>query len=194
MSTGRNGGRRTSGAVAVLFGLLLVIAGSAFAGVNIVQAKWAELEALTTQLDNLQRRRPAQGADTREVAITVKPFLAEENFALAANALQKRVVGLIEQTEGKLITVSVDPPVLGDEELARRVSVQVTAELTNDALQKVLYQLETAVPFAFVDGFAASRREAGAGAGAGEAKESTQVAPRLSVSLSVTGYRRKGSK
>jgi hypothetical protein len=86
----------------------------------------------------------------------------------------------------------VDPPVAGDEELARRVSVQVTAELTNDALQKVLYELETAVPFAFVDGFAASRREAGAG-GDG-ANESTQVAPRLSVSLSVTGYRRKGSK
>jgi hypothetical protein len=192
MSAARNGTRRAPGAVAVLLGLLLVIAGSAFAGVSIVQTKWAELEALTTQFDNLQRRRPAQGGDTREIEITVKPFLPEENFALAANALQKRVVGLIEQTNGRLITVSVDPPVLGDEELARRVSVQVTAELTNDALQKVLYQLETAVPFAFVDGFAASRREAGAGAG--EAKESTQVAPRLSVSLSVTGYRRKGSK
>ena len=192
MSTGRNGTRRTSGAIAVLLGLLLAVAGSAFAGVSILQAKWTELEALTTQLDNLKRRRPAQGTDARDVAITVKPFLAEENFALSANALQKRVVGLIEQTDGKLITVSVDPPVLGDEELARRVSVQVTAELTNDALQKVLYQLETGVPFAFVDGFAASRREAGAGGG--EAKESTQIAPRLSVSLSVTGYRRKGSK
>jgi general secretion pathway protein M len=190
MSAARQGSRRASGAVAVLLVLLLVITGGAFAGVEILQTKWAERDALATQLESLQRRRPAQPSDAREVAITVKPFLVEENFALAANALQKRVVGLIEQTEGKLITVSVDPPVLGDEELARRVSVQVTAELTNEALQKVLYELETGVPFAFVESFAASRRQTGDGA----ANEATQAAPRLAVSLNVTGYRRKGSK
>jgi general secretion pathway protein M len=189
MNIARQSSRRASSAVAVLMVLLVAIAGGAFVGVNLLQSKQAELEALSTQFDNLQRRRPAQRSEAREVAITVKPFLGEENFALAANALQKRVVGLIEQTEGKLITVSVDPPVLGDEELARRVSVQITAELTNDALQKVLYQLEAAVPFAFVDSFVASRRETGDGA-----KESALAAPRLSVSMNVTGYRRKASK
>jgi hypothetical protein len=121
----------------------------------------------------------------------VKPFLAEESFALAANALQKRVVGLIEQTEGKLLTVSVEPPITGDEELARRVSVQVTAELTNAGLQKVLYALESAVPFTFVDSFAVSRRETSNPTTPGN---EAQTEPRMSVSMSVTGYRRKDSR
>jgi hypothetical protein len=181
--------RRTSGALAVLLVLLLVAAGGGFAGAAILQTKWLELETLQSQLDVLKRHKPAPVSRTADVAITVKPFLAEQSFALAANALQKRVVGLIEETEGKLITVGVDPQVVGDEELARRVSIQVTAELTNEALQKVLYELESAVPFAFVDSFAVSRKESREPA----AKNEAQTEPRLSVSMSVTGYRRKGS-
>jgi len=182
--------RRASGALAVLLVLLLLVAGAGFAGVDVLQTKWIELDAQQTQFDNLKRRRPAADPSVAEAAISVKPFLAEESFALAANALQKRVVAAIEQTDGKLITVSVDPPIAGDEELARRVSVQVTAELTSDALQKVLYQLESAVPFAFVDSFTASRTDARDAT----AKSEAQVAPRLSVSMNVTGYRRKGSQ
>jgi hypothetical protein len=188
MSAPRNTSRAT-GAVATLLALLLVFGGGALAGVSILQGKWLELDAQRSLLDTRQRRRPAQRADA-DTPITVKPFLAEESFALAANALQKRVVGLIEQTEGKLITVAVEPPVTGDEELARKVSVQVTAELTNEALQKVLYQLENAVPFVFVDSFAVSRPETSAVA----AKTVPQLEPRLSVSMSVTGYRHKGSR
>jgi general secretion pathway protein M len=182
---------RAIGAVTVLLLLLLLSAGGGLAGFSILESKWIELDAQQTQLDNLKRRRPAapsgNGADA---AITVNPFLGEENFALAANALQKRVVGMIEETEGKLVTISVDPPVAGDEDLARRVSVQVTAELTNEALQKVLYQLESGVPFAFIDSFSVSRTEAREGA----AKDETKEAPRLSVSMNITGYRRKGNR
>jgi hypothetical protein len=182
---------RATGALLVLALLLVLAVGGAFAGYSLVETKRLELDALQTQLDNLKRRRQAAPtADTAEAPLTVQPFLAEESFALAANALQKRVVGLIEETEGKLITVSVDPPVTGDADLARRVSVQVTAELTSDALQKVLYQLESAVPFVFVESFAATRKET---ADAAAGKDQPQAAPRLSVSMSVTGYRRKGS-
>ena len=190
MSAAPQSNRRASGALAVLLVLLLLAAGGGFAGVGILQTMWIELDALQTQLDALKRRRPAPIQDAAAAAISVKPFLAEESFALAANTLQKRVVGAIELTEGKLITVNVDPAITGDEELARRVSVQVTAELTNEALQKVLYELEGAAPFVFVDSFGASRTEARDDT----AKNAAQVAPRMSVSMSVTGYRRKGSR
>ncbi|MPZ56882.1 MAG: hypothetical protein GEU91_10385 [Rhizobiales bacterium] len=183
---------RASGALMVLLVLLLLVGAGVFAGVSALQAKRLELEAQQTQFDNLKRRRPAAPNPSAppEKGITVQPFLAEENFALAANALQKRVVGLIEQANGKLVTVGVDPPITGDEELARRVSVQVSAELTNEALQKVLYQLESDAPFVFVDSFSANRT---AGRD-GDAKNEAQVEPQLSVSMSVTGYRRKGRK
>jgi general secretion pathway protein M len=181
--------RRASGALVVLLLLVVLIGAAGLTGFDMLRSKWNELDAQQAQLDMLKGRRPASTPSVAQAPITIKPFLAEESFALAANALQKRVVAAIEQTDGKLITVGVDPPVTGDEELARRVSVQVTAELTNDALQKVLYQLENGVPFAFVDTFTASRLER-----EGAAKNEAQVAPRLSVSMSVIGYRSKGGQ
>jgi Type II secretion system (T2SS), protein M subtype b len=193
MSIAAQSNNRATGAVAVLLVLLLCAAGGAFAGISILETKQIELDALQTQLGNLKRHRPPAAATESDAKILVKPFLTEENFALAANALQRRVVGLIEETDGKLITVGVDPPVTGDAELARRVSVQVTAELTNEALQKVLYELENSVPFAFVESFSATRKDTGEGTG-NTGNTETGVEPPLSVSLNVTGYRRKGSR
>jgi hypothetical protein len=189
MSIATQSNNRATGAVAILLVLLLCAAGGAFAGISILETKQLELDALQTQLDALKRRRPPAPPSESDAKILVKPFLAEENFALAANALQRRVVGLIEETDGKLITVGVDPPVTGDAELARRVSVQVTAELTNEALQKVLYELEKSVPFVFVESFSATRKDTGDRTNKTEA----EVEPPLSVSLNVTGFRRKGS-
>lgn len=181
---------RTTWAVIILLGLLLLAGGGALAGIGVLETKQLELDAMQTQLENLKRRRPPAAASDAEQKITVQPFLEEESFALAANALQRRVVGLIEETDGKLITVGVDPPVTGDEELARRVSVQVSAELTNEALQKVLYELETAVPFVFVETMGVTRKQTDDETGNAE----TQAEPRLSISLNVSGYRRKGSQ
>jgi hypothetical protein len=83
MSAAPQGNRRASGALAVLLLLLLLVAGGGFAGVGILQTMWLELDALQTQLDALQRRRPT-AQDAAAAAISVKPFLAEENFASSA--------------------------------------------------------------------------------------------------------------
>jgi hypothetical protein len=181
---------RAWGALAILVAVILLAATGAFAGYTVLQAKWIELDARQTELANLTHRpRPAATA-VKEAAITVNPFLSEENFALSANALQKRIVGLIEETGGKLVTVGVDPPVAGDAELARRVSVQVAAELTNDALQKVLYELESEPPFVFVETMSATVSEATDPGG----KADPQAAQRLNVTMNVIGYRRKASR
>lgn len=190
MSAASQTNGHATGAVVILLVFLLLAAGGAFAGIGVLETRKIELDAMQTQLDNLKRRRPPAPAKDSTLKLSVKPFLSEESVALAANALQRRVVGLIEETDGKLITVGVDPPVTGDEELARRVSVQVTAELTNEGLQKVLYEIEKSVPFVFVDSLGVSRKETGNGTESAE----TQGEPHLSVSLSVTGYRRKGSQ
>jgi hypothetical protein len=178
---------RTSGALLLLLVLLLLIAATAFAGVNILQVQQLEYQARASQLEALRRRLPpGRAAAPDEPAITVNPFLGEESFALSANALQKRVVALVESANGKLNTVGVDPPITGDAELSRRVSVQVSAELTNDGLQRVLHGIESAVPFAFVE----TLSMAGARTGTPD-KDEPQSEPRLSVSMSIVGYRRK---
>lgn len=191
MSTASPGNRRASVAVTVLLVSLLIVAGGAFTGYDVLQVKQLELEAQQTHLEALRKRQPPTSAPAAaESVVTINPFLDEESFALSANALQKRVVGAIEAAQGKLNTVGVDPPITGDAELARRVSVQVSADLTNDALQKVLYQLEGETPFVFVETLSMNS------SAAKETPEQsgTQTEPRLAVTMSVVGFRRKGSQ
>ena len=181
---------RASGALAVLLVFLALAAAGAYTGFSMLQVQQLELDARQSQFDALRRRLPpTQGPGSTEPAVAINPFLSEDNFALSANALQKRVVELIEAAHGTLNTVGVDPPITGDAELARRVSVQVSAELTNDALQEVLHQIESAVPFAFVETLSMTGARAGDASEPGEAR----IEPRLTVSMSVVGYRRKGS-
>lgn len=188
MSILRGVNSRAAGAVSVLVVLLLLVGAGGFAGVSVLEARRLEIEAQQAQFDVLRRRltMPAQSGPT-EASISIDPFLAEDSFPLAANALQERVVNLIDEFDGKLISVGVDPQATGDEDAARRVSVHVAAELTNAALQKLLYKLETEPPFVFIGRLATSRAVVRGQEGKAGAQE-----PRLAVSMSLTGYRRKG--
>ena len=117
---------------------------------------------------------------------TVEPFFAD-GFALAANELQQRVVGLIENAGGTLVTVGIDPPVTADDESGRRVVVQAVAELSNKSLQELLYQSEG--PFIFVENLLVSRLVPRGSADA----EDSQISRRLSVDLRAAGYFRRAA-
>lgn len=180
---------RAFGAVGALAAAMVLVALGGLAGYSSLQAEWMQLDAQRNELAVLSRPRPKPKA-AQAKPITINPFLREENFALSANALQKRVVALIESSGGKLVSVGVDPPVTGDADLARRVTVQVSAELSNDALQKVLYSLESVPPYVFVENLSASVSDHTIG----EKKQpqpAAAVAPNLVVTMSVVGYRRK---
>ena len=66
---------------------------------SIIEAREAEIQARETQLEALKRRaaQPPQGSSPQ--ARKVEPFFAD-SFALAANELQQRVVGVIENAGG----------------------------------------------------------------------------------------------
>lgn len=182
--------QRLTAAVAILLIALVVIVGAMLLTLTMIEAKRSEIDARQTELAALQRRMalPAPAANTPENPID--PFVEGGAFALAANALQQRVVGLIESSGGTLVTVSIDPPVVADDESGRRVVVQAVAELNNDGLQHVLYQLESELPFVFVENLAVGRvasRELGE-------TEKTQKLPRLSVDLRIAGYFRKAAR
>jgi hypothetical protein len=193
MKLGPEIGNRAWGALAVLCGLVLTVLALGFTGYSSLQAERLQLDAQQSELAVLTRPRAAKPRVT-EKPITINPFLSEANFALSANALQKRVVNLIESTGGKLVSVGVDPPVTGDPDLARRVSVQVAAEMTNDALQKVLYQLESVPPFVFVDTLSASVSQREEPGNKAAVQQVASTAPRLTVTMSVVGYRRKARR
>ena len=178
---------RLAGAVALLLALLVMGGGVVFAGVLAIEAKQLEIEARQGELEVLKRRnRPAPPARSDERPLAVDPFLPNENPALSANALQKRIIGLVEDADGTLVRVGVDTPTAGNDEPFQRISVHIAAELTNSGLQKVLYDLESKAPFVFIDSLAISRPDRG-----DDAAKAAEREPHLTVSMSATGYYRK---
>jgi hypothetical protein len=183
--------RRALGALAVLAAAVVVVAGSLLVGLTLLKATWLEVDAQQTELEALQRRvAAATKAGTEAPEPTVDPFLEGGNFALASNSLQQRVVSLVEQSGGTLITVGVDPPSV-DGEASRRVIVQAVAQMSNDGLQEILYRLESETPFVFVESLTATKAST---QGAGETEEAGKQPLRLAVDLRVSAYFRKADQ
>lgn len=178
------------GAVAVSIVLLVfivLISGLLFTW-GIIAAKQAEIDARQTQLQTLQRRAAMPPPATATETENIDPFFGDGSFALAANELRQRVVEQIESADGTLVSIGTDPQVTADDESGRRVVVQAVAELTNDGLQQVLYELESAAPFVFVDTLQVTRLTRGTGEG-----EASPSSPRLTVDLRAAGYFKKAA-
>lgn len=171
----------------VLLFIIVLMSGLLFTW-GMIETRQTEIEARQTQLEALKRRAALPAPVSNTQARTVEPFFAD-GFALAANELQQRVVGLIEDADGTLVTVGIDPPVTADDESGRRVVVQAVAELSNDGLQEVLYKLESGAPFVFIENLLVSRLVP---RGSGDAEE-TETSPRLSVDLRAAGYFRRAA-
>lgn len=175
---------RAAGASAVLLGVVILICGGLFFTKAIVDAQYVELEAKSSQIAAMQRRLkmpalPAAAASDQNV------FLEGANYALAANTLQQHIVETIEQSGGKIVTVAVETPA-ATEQTTRRVIVQVRSELDNDALQSLLYGLESGRPLVLIDSVNVHRSTASGEDEKNDAKHS----PRLTVELRAIGFYR----
>jgi hypothetical protein len=175
-------------AVALVLAFIIALVSALLFTWGMIRTTQTEIEARQTQFEALKRRAALPATKTANHLQNVDPYFSDGPFALVANELQQRVVGLIEQAGGTLVSVGVDPPVTGEDESSRKAVVQATAELTNDGLQEVLYQLESQAPFVFVDNLIVTRAMT---RGSGDAEE--PVSPRLSVDLRASGYFRKAA-
>jgi hypothetical protein len=179
--------------VAVALLAVLMIGGTVLFMWSLVGANKSEIEARQTELE-VFKRRANPGSPAASVAANtpvIDPFFAGGAFALAANQLQQRVVRLIESSGGKLVTVGIDPPVTADDETGRRVVVQAVAELSNEGLQQVLYQLEATPPFVFIESLLVTRA---AQRGTAADTEAAAASTRLSVDLRAAGYFRRPAR
>jgi len=178
---------RAAAASAILAGVVATIAVGLFLTKQVVDAQYLELEAKTTQIEALQRRvkLPIVAASA---SADESVFLGGANYALAANTLQQHIVEMIEQSGGKLVSVSVETPA-AIEQTSRRVIVQIRSELDNDGLQSLLYGIESGRPLMMVDSLNIRRT-----AQADNLKLDAKQSPRLTVELRVVGFFRKAGK
>jgi len=175
---------RAAGATVMLLGFIVVAAVGLYVVKGMVDAQYAELDAKNTQIAAMQRRlkmpiaAPAAASDTNV-------FLEGANYALAANSLQQHIVQKLEQSGGKIVSVSIETPA-ATEQTSRRVIVQVRSELDNDALQNVLYGLEAGRPLTLIDSLNVNRMVAQNECEKNDLKRS----PRLTVERRVIGFYR----
>jgi len=175
---------RAAGATAILLSFVVVAAVGLYIVKGMVDAQYAELEAKNTQIEAMQRRLKMPVA-APAAASGANVFLEGANYALAANSLQQHIVQMVEQSGGKIVSVSIETPA-ATEQTSRRAIVQVRSELDNDALQNVLYGLEAGRPLVLVDSLNVHRMAAQND----NEKNDTKRSPRLTVELRVIGFYR----
>jgi general secretion pathway protein M len=124
---------------------LLVITGLAVANILDHQRALAQTSDLLDQL----RGRKARGAASHSVEHPGTPFLEGPTVTVAGAALLQRVATAVGNVGGTIQSSQVD--VLGTQAKDGFVSLVVSCEMEQPALQKLLYDLEVGMPFLFVD-------------------------------------------
>jgi general secretion pathway protein M len=136
-------------------------------------------------LDGLKRRALVaprmEASATKDLdAVTIEA----PSETVAASALQRYLLHRLESAGGFVKSVQAEPKRETISPGAQRLSAQLTFDASTEALQRLLFELETGLPFLFVDALAvqpATAVEAGARTG-----------DRLRVTLMVSSYWKSG--
>jgi general secretion pathway protein M len=148
---------------------LLAATWLALAGIYSGESALAETSSL---LDRLQGRKAAPLADSG--TMTGSPFLEGPSVTVAGAALLQRAAGAITKANGTIQSSQVD--VAGSQ--GGMVKLQISCEIAQADLQRLLYDLEAGMPFLFVDELTAEMPQAvGANDGIG----------RMHVQLALSG-------
>jgi len=132
----------------VLVAVLLIAAWIALSDLFERRAALADSRDILNQLEARQQTRSA--AETAAGAVPPgSPFLGGETITVAGAALLQRVAGAITQYGGSVQSSQVD--LQGPQAKDGFVTLIISCELEQPSLQKLLYDLESGMPFLFVD-------------------------------------------
>ncbi|HET6379094.1 MAG TPA: type II secretion system protein GspM [Methylocella sp.] len=129
--------------VTAVFFLISWLALSSLAGDYEDYASAAEM------LARLESRNPAGAASGTGARLQGSPFIEGPTLTIAGAALQRRVADAIEKAGGNLLSSQVD--FQGPHERPGYVGLSVSCEIEQNGLQQLLYDLETGMPFLFIE-------------------------------------------
>lgn len=127
---------------------------------GLVAATWLALATLADRysaysesaalLERMERRHTAGAlAEDGGLAMTGSPFLEAETLTIAGAELQKHVTALVREGGGNVLSSQVD--LQQAEGSTDHVSLTMSAELDQSAVQKLLYDIEAGMPLLFID-------------------------------------------
>jgi general secretion pathway protein M len=132
---------------AAIVALLLVI-WLALAELGARYAAYSETTALFARMES--RHAPnGEGKDGGSFTLPGSPFIEAASLTIAGADLQKHVTALVQDSGGNVLSSQVD--LQQSEGSTDHVSLAITTELDQSAVQKLLYDLEAGMPFLFID-------------------------------------------
>ena len=140
---------------------------------------YADYTAAADLLDRLEGRKPSTGPSGLASGMSGSPFLEGRTVTVAGAALQQRVVAAVRDAGGNVLSSQVD--LQGSQAKQGYISLSANCEVGQGALQQLLYDLESGMPFLFIDQLVVQMPQSGGGAGV-----ETEAA-RMRVQIDVSG-------
>jgi general secretion pathway protein M len=140
---------------------------------------YADYAAAADLLDRLGGRKPSTGPSGLASGMSGSPFLEGPTVEVAGAALQQRVVAAVKDAGGNVLSSQVD--LQGSQAKQGYISLSTNCEVGQGALQQLLYDLESGMPFLFIDQLVVQRPQSGGGVGV-----ETEAA-RMRVQIDVSG-------
>jgi general secretion pathway protein M len=163
------------GYAALIIGLAVI----AWLALASLAGDYADYAAAADLLDRLEGRKPATEPTGLSGGMSGSPFLEGPTVTIAGAALQQRVVAAVRDAGGNVQSSQVD--LQGSQAKQGYVSLSANCEAGQGALQQLLYDLESGMPFLFIDQLVVQMPQSGGGAGV-----ETEAA-RMRVQIDVSG-------
>lgn len=145
--------RYAYGAVAVYAFVVVMLLWLSWGSVADVLERRESVAAASHLIEQLEARggaRGAGGADAPGGQIPAgSPFLEGQTVTIAGAALLQRVGGAVTRVGGNVLSSQVD--LQGPRAREGFVGVVASCEMTQTALQQLIYDLEAGMPFLFLD-------------------------------------------
>ncbi|MDQ6703866.1 MAG: type II secretion system protein GspM [Pseudomonadota bacterium] len=140
---------------------------------------YADYTAAADLLDRLEGRKPATEASGLASGPAGSPFLEGRTVTVAGAALRQRVVAAVRDAGGNVLSSQVD--LQGSQAKQGYISLSANCEVGQGALQPLLYDLESGMPFLFIDQLVIQMPQSNGATGA-----ETETA-RMRVQIDVSG-------
>jgi general secretion pathway protein M len=144
-------GRRQALAVAAYVGVVIALLAISLLLVADLRDKAVEMAAAQMRLDQLsERSRPSLSAPIASNAgVSGSPFLDGRTITIAGATLQQRVEAAVTQAGGALMSSQVELD--GPDAKNGFVGLTASMEVSQPAVQTILYDIEAGMPYLFVD-------------------------------------------
>jgi general secretion pathway protein M len=142
--------RRQALAVVAYIGVVIAFLAISLLLVVDLRDKAAEIAEAQTRLDQLsERSRPSLSSIASNAGVSGSPFLDGRTITIAGAALQQRIEAAVSKADGLLTSSQLE--LNGPDAKNGFVNLSASMEVSQPALQTILYDIEAGMPYLFVD-------------------------------------------